>query len=244
MSKSILITGATRGLGRGLAMRFAERGYALALTGRSDEDLAQLAAALPAGPPQVCLRSLDVKDHDAIATVLEECAGELGGLDIVVANAGVAVAAKAGRGEFENIRANIDVNLLGGIATGEAALALFRRQGYGHLVGISSVAGLRGMRGHGGYCASKAGFSRYLESARCETHGESITVTDLAPGYIDTDLNRNLAARPFLVDAEKGTRIMADLIERRVGFRYVPPWPWTLVAQFMKVLPVSILRRM
>ncbi len=244
MTKSVLITGATRGLGRGLATQFARRGYKLALTGRSESDLEELRSELPASAPQVCLKCLDVTDYDAVGPVLRACAEELGGLDIVVVNAGVALGARAGKGQFEQIRANIDVNLLGGIATAEAALELFREQGGGHLVGISSIAGLRGMVGQGGYCASKAGISRYLESVRCETLGESITVTDLAPGYIDTEINRALPSRPFLVSAEKGTRIMADLIEREVGFRYVPPWPWTLVAQALKVLPVRMLRRM
>ncbi len=190
------------------------------------------------------LKTLDVTDFQAVGPVLQECAEALGDIDIVVANAGVAFGAKAGVGQFERMQATIDVNLTGAIATSEAALELFRRQGRGHLVGISSVAALRGMPRQGAYCATKAGFSRYLESVRCETYREPIKVTELAPGYIDTDLNRSLKSRPFVISAEKGTRIMADLIEREVGFRYVPPWPWTLVAQVIKVLPVSLLRRM
>lgn len=75
-----------------------------------------------------------------------------------------------------------------------------------------------------------AGFSKYLESVRLETWAEPIVVTELAPGYIDTDLNRAVAKRPFLVSAEKGTRVMADLIEREVSFRFVPPIPWTFMA--------------
>lgn len=244
MSKSVLITGATRGLGEGLARQFASRGYKLALTGRNPEELARLQSELQVSSPQVCTRVLDVLDYDAVATVLRDCAGELGGLDIVIANAGIAIAARAGEGKFEEMRATIDVNLTGAMATSEAALTLFREQGRGQLVGITSVAALRGMRGQGAYSASKAGFSKYLEAVRVETHKEPITVTELAPGYIDTDLNRSLATRPFVVSGEKGTRIMADLIERGVSSRYVPPWPWTIVAQVLKILPVSLLRKM
>jgi NAD(P)-dependent dehydrogenase (short-subunit alcohol dehydrogenase family) len=244
LPKSIMITGATRGLGQGLARQFAARGYALALTGRNAAELQALASELQAEAAQICTRVLDVTDFDRVPEVLQECATELGRLDIVIVNAGVAIAAAGGEGHFADMRKTIDVNLTGAIATAEAAVALFRRQGGGQLVGISSIAGLRGMRRQGAYCATKAGFSRYLEALRCETFDEPVTVTDLAPGYIDTDLNRSLPSRPFLVTAEKGTRIMADLIERRVGFRYVPPWPWTLVAQALKVLPISLLRRM
>jgi len=244
LSKSVLITGATRGLGEGLARQFAARGYKLALTGRKLEDLESLRARLQSESPQVCVRLLDVSDFDAVPIILRECAEELGGLDIVIVNAGVAIAARGGQGMFEQMRATIDVNLTGAIATAEAALEIFRKQGKGQLVGMSSIAALRGMPGQGAYCATKAAFNTYLEALRCETFNENIKVTVLAPGYIDTDINRSLGSRPFLVSADKGTRIMADLIERQVGFRYVPPWPWTLVAQFIKLLPVSMLRKM
>ena len=244
MTKSVLITGASRGLGEGLARQFAARGYKLALTARNPADLEALKADLQGQSPQICTRALDVVDYESVPVVLRECAEELGGLDIVIANAGIAIAARAGKGGFTDMRSTIDINLNGGIATSEAAIELFREQGRGQLVGISSVAALRGIPGQGAYSASKAGFSKYLEALRCETFKENISITELAPGYIDTDLNRSLASRPFVVSAEKGTRIMADLIERKVSSRYVPPWPWTLVAQFMKLLPISMLRRM
>ncbi|PLW68739.1 SDR family oxidoreductase [Pseudohalioglobus lutimaris] len=244
MSKSVFITGASRGLGEGLARQFAARGYKLALTARSLEDLERLQAELQGQASQICIRALDVEEFDAVPVALRQCAEELGGLDIVIVNAGVAFSARIGEGNFEQMRKTIQVNLAAAMATSEAAVELFREQGQGQLVGITSVAALRGMRGQGAYSASKAGFSKYLEALRCETYSEPITVTELAPGYIDTDLNRALSSRPFVVSAEKGTRIMADLIERRVSFRYVPPWPWTLVAKLIKLLPISMLRKM
>ncbi len=244
MTKSVLITGASRGLGAALARQFAARGYKLALTARRSADLDALRQELLDQAAEVCIEALDVTNFDAVTAVIQDCARQLGGLDIVIANAGVAISAPSGKGHFEHMRNTIDVNLTGAIATSEAALELFRQQGRGQLVGITSVAALRGMRGHGAYSASKAGFSKYLEAVRCETFNEPIVVTELAPGYIDTDLNRAMDSRPFLVSAEKGTKIMADLIERQVGFRYVPPWPWTLVAQVLKLLPISILRKM
>jgi short-subunit dehydrogenase len=244
MAKSVLITGASRGLGEGLARQFAARGYRLALTARKIEDLQQLALDIQDSAEQIVLRALDVSEFDTIAGTLLDCAQELGGLDIVIANAGVAIPTPAGQGNFEAIRNTIDVNLTGAIATADAAIELFRQQGHGQLVGISSIAALRGMKNQGAYCATKAAFGTYLESVRCETFDENISITELAPGYIDTDLNRGLASRPFVIDAEKGTAIMADLIEKKKTFSYVPPWPWTLVAQVMKRLPVKHLRNM
>ncbi len=243
-SKSVLITGATRGLGENLARHFAARGYRLALTGRKQEDLDRLGSELAGKAGDIVLETLDVSDYDSIAPVLKRCAERMNGLDIVVINAGVAFTTPAGRGHFGQIRQTIDVNLTGAIATAEAAVELFRSQGHGHVVGITSLAGVRGMRGQGVYSATKAGLSRYLESLRLETRRDSIVVTDLAPGYIDTDLNSSIPNRPFLVTAEQGTKVMVDLIERRVSFRYVPPWPWTLVAQVIKWLPDSVIAKM
>ena len=244
MSKSVLITGATRGLGAGMARHFAERGYRLALTARNLADLEKLREELARSSPAVCIRELDVSNYDQVPVVIKECAEELGGLDIVVANAGVAMAARAGTREFESMHTTLAINLGGAIATCEAAIALFREQGHGQVVGITSVAALRGMPRQAAYSASKAGFSKYLESARCDTLKESITITELAPGYIDTDLNRSIANRPFLVTGKKGTAYMVDLIEHGSRFSYVPPWPWTLVAQALKLLPLRLLAKM
>lgn len=244
MTKSVLITGATRGLGANLAREFANRGYRLALTGRSEASLQVLADELRELSPQIVVQQLDVENIEMIPDVLRRCAQALDGLDIIVANAGIATPTPVGKGQLEQMKSVIQVNLMGGIATAEAAIELFREQGGGQLVGITSVAGIRGIRNQGAYCASKAGFSRYLQAARLETLDENISITELAPGFIDTDLNRGLASRPFVVSAEKGTRIMADLIERRVKFSFVPPWPWSLVARVLALLPESVMRKM
>ncbi|KAA1193083.1 SDR family oxidoreductase [Pseudohalioglobus sediminis] len=244
MSKSVLITGATRGLGQGMARHFAQRGYKLALTARKQEDLIELKTELEASSPQVIICELDVSQFDRVPVVLREAAAALGGLDIVVANAGLGEPARAGEGKFQQMAQMIDVNLTGAIATADAAIELFREQGRGQFVGITSVAAVRGMPNSGVYSATKAALGKYLEALRCEVHGQNIVVTELAPGYIDTDINRALASRPFLVTAAAGTRVMVDLIEKQVSFRYVPPWPWTLVAQAMKLMPSALLRKM
>ena len=244
MSKKILVTGASSGLGEGMARHLAKRGHRLALVARRRDRLDRLAAELRAsGAPTVVVGELDVTDYATIPGVMGRLAAELGGLDVVIVNAGTAGTTVIGKGHFAEARRIIDTNLTGAIATIEAAIELFRKQGHGHLVAISSVAGARGTKGQGAYSASKAGLSRYLESLRVETVGENIQVTDLAPGFIDTDLNRHIKNRPFVVSAEKGTAALVDAIEKQVGFRYVPVWPWTLMAQLLKILPAKVVAR-
>lgn len=242
MAKTILITGASAGLGEGMARHFAKRGHSLALAARRRERLDELAEELrKIGAPRVSTAALDVTDYDSIPAVLAGLHAEMGVVDVIVANAGMASGGKIGSGAFAEARLTIETNLIGAMATIDAAVALFREQGHGHVVGVSSVAGVRGMPRQGAYSASKAGLSRYLEALKAEVAKEKIVVTDLAPGFIDTDLNRSLKSRPFLVSGEEGTRQMADLIEKGVAFSYVPAWPWSLVAQGLKVAPDSVL---
>lgn len=238
MSKSIFLTGAAGGLGEGMARAFAARGHALALTGRRVDRLEALAEDLRrAGAGTVVVHRLDVTDFASVPIVMRQAASELGGLDVVIANSGIGGSTAIGRGGFDAARSIIETNLLGAMATVDAAVELFYEQGHGHVVGVTSVAGVRGLAMQGAYSASKSGLSRYLEAVSAEVQGTSIQVTDLAPGFIDTELNRHMSSRPFVVSAEKGTEAMVDLIERGVGFAYVPRWPWTLLAQVLKVLP-------
>jgi short-subunit dehydrogenase len=244
MSKKILVTGASSGLGEGMARHLARRGHRLALVARRRDRLDRLATELrSSGAPAVVVGELDVTAYATIPDVMGRMADELGGLDVVIVNAGTAGTTVIGKGHFAEARRIIDTNLTGAIATIEAAIERFRKQGHGHLVAISSVAGARGTKGQGAYSASKAGLNRYLESLRVETVGENIQVTDLAPGFIDTDLNRHVKNRPFVVTAEKGTAALVDAIEKQVGFRYVPFWPWTLMAQLLKILPAKVVAR-
>jgi NAD(P)-dependent dehydrogenase (short-subunit alcohol dehydrogenase family) len=133
--------------------------------------------------------------------------------------------------------------LIGAMATVDAAVALFRRQGGGQVVGLASVAGVRGLPGSSFYSASKAGVAAYLDAVRAETYPEPITVTTIVPGYIDTPLSRGMRSRPFVIDVDKGARLIADLIERGVAHASVPRLPWTLVAPLLRVAPMSLLVR-
>jgi NAD(P)-dependent dehydrogenase (short-subunit alcohol dehydrogenase family) len=245
VAKTVFITGASSGIGRALALELAGRGYDLFLTARRLDALEQVRADIAGANParRVEVRQLDVTDDADVATAIAEAAEKLGRCDIVVANAGLGSSPRVGEGGMERNRLIVETNLIGAMATIDAAVALFRRQGGGQVVGVSSVAGVRGLPGSASYSASKAGVAVYLESVRAETYREPITVTTIAPGYIDTPMNQDMKSRPFLIDVEKGARITADLIERRVGYSTVPRLPWTVAKPLLRVLPTSWLAR-
>jgi NAD(P)-dependent dehydrogenase (short-subunit alcohol dehydrogenase family) len=248
VAKTVFITGASSGIGKALALELAGRGYDLFLTARRGELLEQVRGEIATAHPtrKVEIRRLDVTADGDVATAIAEAAEKFGRCDIVVANAGIGSSGPVGEGRMERDRLVIETNLIGAMATVDAAIALFRRQGgAGQIVGVSSMAGVRGLPGSGSYGASKAGLAVYLDSVRAETYREPITVTTLAPGYIDTPINQDVKSRPFLIDVEKGARITADLIERGGGYSTVPRFPWTLISPLLRVLPTSwLVRRM
>ena len=246
MSSSILITGASSGIGKALAFELAKKGYSLALASREADALNQIRNDIISAhnPPAVVTRPLDVTDYDDVFKAVNEMADELGGLDIVFANAGIGLGERVGRGDFEKARRTIEVNLIGAIATVDAAAAHFLEKGKGHIVGTSSVAAFRGMPKSSAYSASKAGFAIYLEAVRAELYKKNIDVTVLYPGYIDTPLNDMLKNRPFLISVEKGAAIIARLIEKKVKSSTVPVYPWNIVGRLMKILPTGVISKM
>jgi NAD(P)-dependent dehydrogenase (short-subunit alcohol dehydrogenase family) len=246
VARTAFITGASSGIGKALALELAGRGYDLFLCARRLEALEAVRADVAGRSPgrRVELRRLDVTDSDDVAAAIAEAAEALGRLDIVIANAGVGSSPRVGSGDMERNRQIVETNLTGAIATVDAAVALFRRQGgAGRVVGISSVAGVRGLPGSASYSASKAGVTVYLEAVRAETYNEPITVTTIAPGYIDTPINQDMKSRPFLIDVDEGARVTADLIERGAGYATVPRWPWTVVKPLLRVLPTRLIAR-
>ena len=246
MPSSIMITGASSGIGKALAFELAKRGYSLALTARSADRLDQIQKEIVSAhnPPIVTVRPLDVTDYDDVFKAVDELANELGGLDIVFANAGIGLGERVGRGDFEKARRTIEVNLIGAMATVDAAAAYFLKMGKGHIVGTSSVAAFRGKPHNSAYSASKAGFAVYLETVRVELLKKNIHVTVLYPGYIDTPLNQMLKRRPFLISVDKGAAIIADLIEKKVKSSTVPVYPWNIIGRVMKILPAGVIAKM
>jgi short-subunit dehydrogenase len=245
---AIIITGASSGIGRHLAFEFAKRGYALGLTARRFDLLQKLREELFAKfgmSLKVEIRSLDVTDYKNVFSVLKDLNNSLGGLTHVVANAGVAGSHPVGSGKFLHDKQVIETNLLGAMATVEAAAEIFKSaKTSGHIIGISSIAGFRGFAGNGSYSSSKAGLTIYLESARRDLKKYGILVTTIHPGFIDTDMNSHLPNRPFVVTVERGAAELAKLIERKVKLSTVPVFPWGIVGYFIKRIPDYLWQRL
>jgi short-subunit dehydrogenase len=246
MSKSILITGASSGIGKALTFELAQRGYALALTARRQALLEEIREEIKKRHPAalVEIRPLDVTAYDTIPSTIREMAEALNGLDIVFANAGIGYAGGVGQRSFERPRKVIETNLIGAMATVDAAVSYFLERGKGHIVATSSMAAFRGSPKQSAYCASKAGLAVYMEALRAEVYGKNIHVTVLYPGFIDTPINDMLPGRPFLISTQKGAEIIADRIEKRVQSAIVPRFPWCLLRKLLPILPTRIMARM
>jgi short-subunit dehydrogenase len=189
------------------------------------------------GERQVAIAKLDGADLERVPEVLHKLADELGGVQIVIANAGVGERSYPGEGTFHLDSKVIEINLLGAMATIDAGTEILKKEGGGQIVGISSVAGFRGLSTTPAYSASKAALSTYMEGIRNNLKQHKIAVTVLNPGFIDTPINTHRKSRPFLISAEKGARLMADMIEKKVWSSTVPVWPWALITKLMRLLP-------
>ncbi len=242
-----MITGASSGLGEGMARKFAERGRNLALCARRRDRLDALAEELTERHPgiRVVVRELDVNDHDRVFTVFDEFRSELGTLDRVIVNAGLGKGQPVGTGHFTANRQTVETNLVAGLAQCEAAVSIFREQQAGHLVVVSSFSAVRGMpRNLTAYAASKAGIATLADGIRADLGTTPITVTTVLPGYIESEMTRRTSGRtPLLASADAGARALVKAIEREPARAYVPSWPWTPLSVLVRVLPTGLLRK-
>ena len=248
MSKSIIITGASTGIGKALAYELAERGYSIGLTARRLELLQEIKKDIEdkysSSNPLVEVAALDVCEEERIFEVISQLSKELGGLDIIIINAAVTGVNRTGKGDFNVDKNIIQTNLIGAMATVDAAATIFRDAGQGHIVGISSIAAYSPIPGSAAYSASKAGFSCYLKAVRSELKNKNITVTTLHPGFIKTDMTLGIKNTPFMITAETCATIMADLIEKKVASSTVPVFPWGALTTLLKVAPDSIMSKL
>ena len=246
MRGNILITGASSGLGRGMALEFAARGRNLALCARRVELLEQLRAEITAQYPTVRVagRALDVNDHEQVFAVFRSLRDELGSLDRVIVNAGSGRGAAVGTGSFPALRQTAMTNFVAAIAQCDAAVEIFRAQQSGHLVTIASMAAIRGLpRSQTVYAATKAGLASLTEGIRAELLATPIRVTTIFPGYIDTPINAHVRHRPFVVAAARGCRALVRAIEREPAEAHVPWWPWAGLAFLLRHLPLAWIAR-
>ncbi|ROU01344.1 SDR family oxidoreductase [Marinobacter sp. R17] len=249
MAKAVLITGASSGLGEGMAREFAERGYDLALCARRTERLETLKTEIQRRQPniRILIRALDVNQHDQVFDVFNGFHQDLGRLDRIIVNAGIGKGQPLGSGGFNANRDTAETNFVAALAQMEAGMAILRSQNEGQLVIVSSVSAIRGMPGNvTTYGATKAGVAALAEGLRVELAKtrSPIRITTLFPGYISTAINADIKHKPFVVDAETGCRAMVKAIESEKAEVYVPGWPWRAIGFIMKRVPTSLLARM
>lgn len=245
---TILITGASSGLGAEMARQLAERGHDLALCARRTDKLDQLKAEITAADPgrRVEVRALDVSDDDQVFEVFRGFQADFRTIDRVVVNAGLGKGAPLGTGGHAANRETAVTNFLGALVQCDAAMEIFRAQERGHLVMVSSMSAMRGLpKTMTTYAATKAGVAHLAEGLRNEFRGTDIKVTVLYPGYIASEMNEHVRDKtPLMVSTEKGVKAMVAAIEKEVADACVPPLPWSVLAPVMRHAPLPIFKRL
>jgi len=245
--RNILITGASSGLGKGMAIEFAKQGCNLALCARRFENLESLRNELLEinANIQVFIRSLDVNDHDAVFDVFNDFKEDMGQVDRVIVNAGMGKGASIGTGYFHANKQTAITNFVSALAQCEAAMAIFRAQNSGHLVTISSISAVRGFRrAMTVYAATKAGLTSMTEGIKMDVMHTPINVSCIHPGFIRSEINEKVEKVPFIVDTDVGCRALVKAINKEKANAYVPSWPWALLHWVMRIAPASSIRKM
>ncbi len=238
MTQLVYITGASSGIGQALALRFYRAGYCLALVARRTELMQDWTLTQGMDPARVRIYNADVADMDSIVAVGQQCMLNQGLPDVVIANAGISV------GMDTAVRPDLDVmarifatNNIGLAATFHPFIDAFCARGSGTLVGIGSVAGIRGIPGHGAYCASKAAVIAYCESLRGELRSSGVAVVTICPGYVNTPLTlQNRYTMPFMMQVDTFAQYAFKAIILGSSYRVIP-WQMGLLAKLLRILP-------
>jgi hypothetical protein len=238
---NVFLTGASSGIGAALAGEFARRGATLGLVARRQ---AALDAIIAQAPGRHHRYAVDVTDKDALIAAARAFDDATGGADLVIANAGISVGVLTEY--YEDLESFGDVfrtNVMAMATTFHPFIARMRARGRGTLVGIGSVAGIRGLPGSEAYCASKAAVASYCESLRVELRRTGIKVVTIAPGFVRTPLTaKNPYRMPFLLEPEEFARRAADAVLAGVSYRVIP-WQMGVVAKLLRLLPNPLFDR-
>jgi short-subunit dehydrogenase len=241
----VFITGASSGIGQALAARYAAVGWRLALVARRAAELQAWASAQGLGAERCAVYGADVAITDSIVQAGQDCIARQGLPDVVIACAGVSIGMDtAERADLDVMREMFALNNVGLAATFHPFVRAMRERRSGTLVGLASVSAIRGLPGHGAYCASKSGVVAYCESLRVECRADGVRVVTLVPGYVATPLTaKNPYRMPFLVPPE----VFAEQAFRAVqaGRSYVViPWQMAVVAKLLRLLPNALYDRL
>ena len=236
--KTIFLTGASSGIGEGLALALAKKGAVLGLVARRAELLGELAKKCEEAGGVARAYTADVTDPSAVAEAFAEFIKEFSTIDILIANAGIGGNDEATRTyEPRSVNKVIDVNLMGAVNAVHIVLPKMLEQGHGQLVAISSLAGIRGLRRSAAYSASKAGMTAFFESVRLDVQGKGISVTIIQPGFIRTPLTANRTHRmPYLMELDDAIPHFIRAIEKKKKFAAFP-WQLATIVRAGKIMP-------
>jgi len=242
--KVVFLTGASSGIGEGLALAMARRGAILGLVARRQEHLEELAKACKEKGGKAATFPCDVTDANAIQAAADEMRHKFGHIDIMIANAGIGGNDPETRAYHpEAVKKLIDTNLLGAVNCIHAVVPQMVERGSGHLVAISSLAGIRGLPKSAAYSASKAGMTAFFESVRLDMIGKGVDVTIIQPGFIETPLTAGRTNKmPFLMKLDDAIPYFINAIEKKKKFAAFP-WQLATIVRFGKVLPPNLYDR-
>ena len=237
---TVLVTGASSGIGRAIAIEYARRGAHVMAVARRRDQLESLCRDITTTGGRASHMLCDVANAEAAQEVVAKAERELGSLDMVIANAGVGGSSHSSRLSLDHITRIIDINVRGAMATLAAAIPIMLAQKHGHLVGVSSLAGRRALPAAAVYSASKAALSAFLEGLTLDLGAAGIRVTDVQPGFVDTEMTeKNAHPMPFMWDAPKAARVIADRLEsapRILAF----PAPLQMATRLGQLLPYPL----
>lgn len=236
-----LLTGASSGIGRGLALALAAQGTTVVLAARREDELRNLAVEIEREGGHARILPLDVTDTEGTIRAIREMDDALGGLDLVVANAGVGASSrKAAELSAADIARQCDCNLRGAIATLVAALPAMTERKRGHVAAVSSIAAMSPLPRSAVYCATKAGLTMFMESLRLELAGTGVNCTVIHPGFIKTPLTENAKhPMPFLMECDEAVKHILErlpLAPNSIDF----PVPLVAAARFNAALPPGL----
>jgi len=234
----VFITGASSGIGQALALRYHRAGCRLALVARRSELMQAWAQEMGFAPDSYAVYAADVADTDSIVAAAQACIERQGLPDVVIANAGISIGIDSAQREDIDAMARVfATNNIGLAASFHPFIEAMRVRGSGQLVGIASVAGIRGLPGHAAYCASKAAVISYCEALRVELRSTGVQVITIAPGYVDTPLTRkNRHPMPFLISAGAFADQAYKAIAARKSYCVIP-WQMGVVSKLMRLIP-------
>jgi short-subunit dehydrogenase len=231
-----------------MARQFGDLGYDLALCARRTDRLDELRTEILRRHPdaRIGVRALDVTDDEQVFAVFRGFQADFGTIDRVVVNAGLGKGAPLGTGRYDANKQTAMTNFIGALAQTEAAMEIFRAQGTGHLVMVSSMSAVRGLpKSLTTYAATKAGVAHLVEGLRAEFHGKPLKFTVLYPGYIASEMNEKVAqSTPMMASTEKGVRAMVAAVEKEKDNAIVPTLPWAPLSVVLRHAPMPVFKKL